>query len=70
MDWKSAFGSGLAVGAVAGIIAAKADGRLGFAGFLLYFLFIMPIKPGGSKAAATVAFILAAAGCAVLFRGH
>ena len=68
MDWKSAFGAGAAAGAAAGMIASNATGQLGFAGAVIFFLFIAPIKPGGSKAMAMIAFVLAAALCIVLFR--
>src|SRR5260370_3739667 len=68
MDKKSSFGAGLFAGAIAGMIAAHVDGKLGFAGFLLYFLLVGPIKPGANKVVATVAFIIAAAVCVVLFR--
>ena len=65
---SQAAGAGLFAGAIAGMLAASAGGKLGLGGFIVFMLFVSGIQPAGRKALAVLLFVVAAASCAVLFR--
>ena len=67
MDKKAALGAGTFAGTLAGMIAGYGGGRLGLTGFMVFLLFVAPIKPGGSKAVAIMGFVVSAAVCAAVF---
>ena len=68
MNKSGACGAGLLAVAVAGIIGGYNGGHLNFWCALPFFLLVMPIKPGGSKAMGMLAYIIAAVVCMQLFK--
>ena len=67
-SWGSSAAAGAFGGAIAGIIASHGSGKLGFAGFIVFFLTMMGVNGGSRKALAGLVFVAVAALVFVLFK--